>query len=331
MQYRPLGSTGIKISELSFGGGPVSGLMTAADIDRQLTVVNRAVECGLNWFDTAATYGGGQSERSLGSVFKQLGDTTNVHVATKVRIMPDDLADIAGHIGKSVDESLARLGLERVTLLQLHNSITARRGDEPTSLSTRDVLGPGGVLEMFEKLKSAGVCAHIGLTGIGQPAALREVIRSGSFETIQIPYHVLNPSAGRPMPAGFDETDYGNVIADCAERQMGVLAIRVFAAGALLSNPASPHTQKTPFFPLELYRRDLSRAARIGQRLGERLTMNELAVRFALSHPHISSALIGFGDPSHIDAAVTAMQSGPLPQDVLDMLEECRNDERYHQ
>src|SRR5215813_13342026 len=94
MDYRTLGKTGVRISALSFGCGPISTLLVGDDGDRQRAVVERALKCGLNWFDTAATYGGGQSERNLGRVLEELGAASRVHVATKVRLVGDDMADI---------------------------------------------------------------------------------------------------------------------------------------------------------------------------------------------------------------------------------------------
>lgn len=307
MQYRTLGKTGLAISALSFGAGPISTLMIGDDGDRQRAVVAYAIERGVNWFDTAATYGGGQSEESLGRVLQELG-SPRVHVATKVRLIGDDLADIGAAVRRSVAASLVRLRLPQVTLLQLHNSITLRRGDEPTSVTAVDVLEKGGVAEVFAELRAQGLALHLGLTGIGHPAALREVIQCGSFETMQTPYHLLNPSAGREMPASFAETNLGNVIADCARAQMGVLAIRVLAGGALAGNPPSPHTYKTPFFPLDLYQLDRQRAARLQQMLGKDRRLAQEAIRFALSHPHVSSALIGFGQISQIDEALEALK-----------------------
>lgn len=309
MRYRTLGKTGIQVSELAFGAGPISTLLVGDDQARQRAVVEHAIRAGVNWFDTAATYGGGQSERSLGRVLAELGAAGRVHVATKVRLVGDDLADIRGAVGRSVRASLERLQLNRVTLLQLHNSITARRGDEPTSLTPEDVLGSGGVADAFDELRSAGLVEHAGITGIGQPSALSEVIRSGRLATMQVPYHLLNPSAGRDMPDDFNETDYGNIIADCAAKGMGVLAIRVFAGGALLGNSPSPHTFKTPFFPLALYQRDQQRATRLQEFLGPGRRLAHEAVRFALAHPQIHSAIIGFGQTWQVDEAIEAVMT----------------------
>jgi len=307
MRYRTLGNTGVEISELAFGAGTISTLLVGDDQTRQRAVVEHAIERGINWFDTAATYGGGQSERNLGRVLAELKAADCVHVATKVRLIGDDLADIRGAVQRSVAASLDRLQLKRVSLLQLHNSITARRGDEPTSLTPEDVIVSGGVADAFDELRSAGLVEHVGITGIGQPNALSEVIRSGRFGTMQVPYHLLNPSAGRDMPEDFNETDYGNIIADCTAMGMGVLAIRVFAGGALLGNPPSPHTFKTPFFPLALYQRDQQRAARLQERLGPDRRLAHEAVRFALAHPKINSAIIGFAQTWQVDEAIEAM------------------------
>lgn len=292
-------------------------LMTSGDAARTRSVVARAMDAGIRWFDTAATYGDGRSESGLGAALRDLGAADRVQVATKVRVMPDQLHDIRAAIRESVRGSFERLGVSRITLLQVHNSITAARGDEPTSITPRDVLGPGGMLEAFRELQAEGRVLHFGLTGIGQPAALREVIRTREFAAIQIPFHLLNPSAGFAMPAEFRETDYGNVMADCAAAGMAVFPIRVFAGGALTGKAPSAHTHKTKFFPLDLYQRDAARAARLRERIGGRFAIEELAVRFALSHPAVMSAIIGFGSADEVDQAVRYANAGPLPDDVV--------------
>ena len=336
MQYRALGNTGLQISALSFGAGPISTLMVGEDDTRQSAVVARAIEQGINWFDTAATYGAGQSEWNLGRVLDDLQAGPRVHVATKVRLAADDLADIRGAVRRSVEGSLCRLRMPRVTLLQLHNSITQRRGDEPTSITPDDVLGAGGVADAFEELRSAGLVELIGLTGIGCAECMARVVRTGRFQTMQVPYHLLNPSAGQRMPATFAETNFGNIIAECAEMQMGVLAIRALAGGALAGNAPSPHTFKTPFFPLDLYQRDQRQAERLRELLGPGRPLPQEAIRFVLAHRQVSSAIIGFGETWQIDEALAALDSNrpaftwedafrgepvldpPLPQDCHD-------------
>ncbi|MCX7419165.1 MAG: aldo/keto reductase [Planctomycetia bacterium] len=305
MQYRILGRTGIRVSVISFGAGPVSGLITGDDFDAQQAVVTAAIKAGINWFDTAPGYGQGQSESNLGRVLSELRSSElqshePLHIATKVRLPLDSREPTFDVVRRSVEESLQRLRVPKVTLLQLHNGITARRGDEPASITPADILQRGGVADAFYRLRGEGLIDFIGLTGTGHPDAMREVIRSGEFDTVQTPYNVLNPSAGDSSSSADGETDYGNIIADCAAMKMGVFAIRVFAAGALLGQAPSAHTLKTPYFPLALYQRDTERAARLRETLAHQMTMPELAVRFSLTHPHISSAIIGIGSASNI-------------------------------
>jgi aryl-alcohol dehydrogenase-like predicted oxidoreductase len=313
VNQRVLGRTGLRVSVVAFGAGPVSGLMTGHDAALQRATVERAVALGVNWFDTAAGYGDGRSEANLGRVLAELGAADRVHVATKVRVPGDRLADPAETIVQSVRESLVRLRLPRVTLLQLHNGITTGRGDEANAVTPADVLRPGGILAGLERVKAGGLARFLGLTGTGHPAALREVVRSGGFDTVQSPYNLLNPSAGRPGAPSEGDTDYGNIFADCAAAGVGVFAIRVFAGGALLGRPPSAHTLKTPYFPLSLYERDAARAAGRRSRPGPELPMPVLAVRYALAHPAVCSAIIGIGAPADVDGVVGGEPDGPLP------------------
>ena len=218
--------------------------------------------------------------------------------------MLEGATDLRPLVVASVRDSLRRLKLPRVTLLQVHNSITSCRGDEPMSITPDDVLGPRGVLAAMEDLRGEGLVDHFGLTGIGHPDSLRLVLRSGKFATIQAPFHRLNPSALVEMPPDFSETNYGGFLRDAHELGMGIFAIRVFAAGALLGAPSSAHTLKTPFFPLSLYERDVARATQMRETLDPQQSLQQLALRYVLSQPEITSAIIGFGAVSHVDEAV---------------------------
>lgn len=305
MQYRTLGRTGIKVSMISFGAGPVSGLMTGSDANAQRDVVTAAIEAGINWIDTAPGYGAGSSEANLGRVLSEIKPALPVHIATKVRVPLESNEPISDFIRRSIDESLQRLKVSSVTLLQLHNGITAGRGDEPASITPEDILSRDGVADTFDRLRDEGIILHTGLTGTGQPSAMKAVIRSGRFDTVQAPFNALNPSAGvtadpRSAERGYEDTDYGNILADSAEQRMGVFAIRVFAAGALLGQAPSAHTLKTPYFPLDLYQRDAARAEQLRTELRAGESMTAFAIRFVLSHSAVSSAIIGFGSPSHV-------------------------------
>jgi len=354
MLYRPLGQTGINVSCVSFGAGPVSALLTDPQKhEEQLRTVQRAIDLGINWFDTAATYGDGHSEECLGRVLSEIalspgeGDLRSrpgegvgsgatlspsrqpspmgseggiIHVATKVRIRPDCTHDLRGYVLQSFEDSLSRLRLPRVTLLQVHNSITAKRGDLATSLAPADVLDKRGVLEGMLELQQAGLVEHLGITGLGSPRAMIDVLKAGHFATVQAPYNLLNPSAGRPVPADFRESNLGNLFAVCQELGVGVFAIRVYAGGALAGQPPSAHTLTTKFFPLDLYLRDEARAAALKSALPAGMSLPEVALRFAIAHPGVASALAGFGSPDHVEQAVEFAERGPLAEEAIEHL-----------
>lgn len=277
----------------------------------------RALELGIDWFDTAAGYGQGTSERNLGAALRRLDAVDRVDLATKVRLEHDDLTDIVGAVRASIARSLERLGASRVTLIQLHNAVTRRRDDEPTSLDVRDVLGPGGVADALDELREAGVCRLIGFTGLGDGCVLRELIESRRFQTLQIPFSLANPSAGYRMRQEFVEANYGQVLDAAAAAGMGTFAIRVLAGGALAGNPPSDYTRATRFFKLDLYERDLARAARLRAILPESLDLYEAAVRFPFSHPAVSAAIVGMSTIGELEAAASAANRGGLPPQIL--------------
>ena len=306
MKYRRLGRTGLLVSEISFGAGPVSGLMTGTDSERQVAVLRAAVQCGINWIDTAAGYGHGNSERSLGAALHELDPHEQIHIATKIRILRASPVTVRQQIENGVTESLQRLRRSQITLLQLHNAVTEQPDQEPFSLTPEDVLQPDGVAAVFAELQQSGTITCCGLTGTGQPQALRQVLYSRQFDTLQIPYNRLNPSAGIVLTTDSSQTDYGNLLDDCAKLDLGAFAIRVLAGGAIAGNPPSTHTLTTPFFPLSLYQQDLQRARSIAAAEPPSEAVPQ-AIRFVLQHPAICSAIIGFAEPREVLQACEAV------------------------
>lgn len=320
MECRELGTTGIRISALAFGAGPIPAVMIGGSRSAREQIVGRAIDAGINWFDTAATYGEGRSEQGLGEALSDLGAAGRVHLATKVRLTDAGLENIESFVAESVRGSLSRLRVPAVTLLQLHNAITRNRNDEPTSIMPVDVLGPKGVVEAFERLRRDGVVRHFGITATGDAVSLREVVESRAFDAIQVPFSLVNPSAGMRMSAEFHESNYGEIARHAARLGMGVFAIRVLAGGALADKEPSPHTYKTQFFPLDLFERDRARAGMLAERLANAMTVKEAALRFVLGHESITSAIVGFGEPEHVDEAILALQAGPLPDGLAQEL-----------
>src|SRR5262245_42760903 len=298
MRYHVLGRTGLQVSVVGLGAGPVPALMTGGDVAAQTAVVARALAVGINWFDTAAGYGDGRSELALGRALRELRAETNV--ATKVRLDVADLADVEGAVRRSLAGSLSRLGVPGVTLLQLHNGITPARGQIAASLTPDDVLARGGVLDALRRVQAEGLTRFLGLTGTGTADALGTVIGSGGFDTVQVPHHLLAPA------------DDG-LLSRCLANGVGVFAIRVFAGGALLGQPPSAHTLRTPYFPLAVYEEERRRASRLSALLNPGESLKELALRFALSHPAPQVALVGLAAPEQVDEVAALASRGPLP------------------
>src|SRR5450432_4384300 len=206
MQLRVFGRTGMQISVLGFGCGAVGGFMVRGDPAEQKRVIARAIAAGVNYFDTAVQYGDGESEKNLGRVLQKL-KPANVIVGTKVRVPPGEFGRIADAVTMSLEGSLARLGLERVDILHLHNAITETGGG--SALSVRQVLGD--VVPAFERLRQQGKIRFLGITAVGETAALRQVIDARVFDSAQVVYNMLNPSAAEQLPANYPAQDYGRI------------------------------------------------------------------------------------------------------------------------
>lgn len=325
MLYRTLGRTGVKVSAIALGTGPIAGLMTGDDATRQRDTLRRAIELGINWIDTAAGYGQGVSESSLGLALQSVPDESKPHLATKVRLLPDQLNDIPRAVRDSVTTSLQRLQVPQVTLLQLHNAVTKQRGDVATSLTLDDVLGERGVVSALRDLQAAGMCRHLGFTAAGDTEMLQELVCCGEFDTLQIPFNLANPSAGYRVAESFLEQDYAQIIDEATHRGMGTFAIRVFAAGALLGAEPTEYTRQSRYFPIELYRRDRAFAQQLASQLPERLDVKEAAIRFPLSHSALTAAIVGVASPQQLEEVVAMAERGPLsPSTMQHILSACR-------
>jgi aryl-alcohol dehydrogenase-like predicted oxidoreductase len=317
MEYRPLGRTGLQVSALGFGCGNVGGLMvrgTPADRER---AVARALELGLNYFDTAPSYGDGQSELHLGQVLRAL--KPQVYVGTKFRLEADDLKDVARAVARSLETSLGRLGLERVDLLQLHNPITTK--PHPGWLEPQRVLGE--VVPALQELRRQGKIRFLGMTAIGDTPAVHQVIDSGLIDTAQVCYNLLNPSAGMPVPPRFPAQDFDRLLTHTRAQRMGVIVIRVLAAGAL-SGVADRHPIAVPkVAPIATgpdYAADVARAQRLSElvKAGHATSLVEASLRFAVGHPAVSTVLLGYSSLEHLELAASAMAKGPLPDAALE-------------
>ncbi len=298
---RVLGRTALSIAEIGFGCGPTAQLIAAGERDAQRKAVSRALELGIDYFDTAPRYGAGRSERTLGALLRELGAAPRI--ATKVELGYADLGNVRDAILRSVEGSLARLAVPRISVLHLHNRIgmaRAPQGDIGSGalLGLEEVLGPGGVVETFDSLRRSGVVDYFGCSAYGgDMRAVEQVVQSESFDCLQVHYSLLNPSAWVPMPTGANVRDYACIAAHAAAAGMGVIALRVLEAGALAGRSAQDGSAPPPLLPSE--------------------SMVHTALRFALSRPQVTSVLVGFSDVVQVEDAVLAAAKGPLPPELL--------------
>lgn len=322
MLYRTLGTTGLKVSEIGFGCGNVGGLMVRGGFAEQLEAVRRALDLGINYFDTAAGYGDGKSEINLGRVLSEL--EPGIVLATKARHGPQDLGDLQKATVAHVNESLRRLGRKSVDLIQLHTRVVSRRGGGRFALLPGEVLGRGGVLEGFKELRAEGKVRFFGFSGLGDPEALEALVESGEFHSFQVYYNLLNPSAGHPVPAGFSALDYRLLIERAAKKGMGAVVIRVLAAGVLTATPqAGGGSSPEPLSPGSELEADRERARRLDFLVqGEIRSLAQAAIRFALMKPEVSTVLVGFSNVAQIEEAAACSGAGGLPESAMARLRE---------
>ena len=318
MEMRSFGRTGMQVSILGFGCGAVGGLMVRGDPADQERTIARALDAGVNYFDTAVQYGNGASERNLGRALEHL-KPKNAIVGTKVRLAASDFGRIADAVTASLEGSLRRLGMERVDIFHLHNAVTVAGGGE--ALSVEQVLNE--VMPAFDRLRRHGKLGFPGITAVGETAALHRLLDADVVDSAQVVYNLLNPSAAVVLPPNYPAQDYGRMFDRAGAAGVGVIAIRVLAGGAL-SGSAERHPIASPA-PAPIgsagsYEQDLARARRLVPLVEEGLaaSLAEAATRFAVSHPTIGTILVGMATPEQFEAALAAVQKGPLPRAALD-------------
>src|SRR5204862_4504255 len=215
--------------------------------------------------------------------------------------------------------------LDHVDIFHLHNPISEAGGG--SALSVRQVLDE--VVPAFERLKQQGKTRFLGISAVGETAALHQVIDAGGFDSAQVVYNMLNPSAGEELPQNYPAQDYRRLFDRTIAAAVGVVGIRVLAGGALSGSAerhpiASPAPE--PIGSAMSYDADLGRARRLMPLVAEGFcgSLTEAATRFALSHPAMGTILAGMATPQQFEDALAAVQKGPLPQAALDRLSPLR-------
>ena len=324
MEKRRFGRTGLEVSRLTFGCGAVGGLMTKGRAEDQDRAVAWARDNGINFFDTAASYGDGASEINLGRALA--GNRDGLVVSTKAGIAADEMDDIAGAVARSLDASLARLKLDHVDLFQLHNTLGRKDKVRPERgvLDADMVLGE--VVPAFEKLRDAGKTRFLGFTAKGDADDLHNLVESGAFDSAQIFYNLLVPSAGAPVPAGYPADDFRELLAVAARSGVGSIGVRVLAGGALSGSETRHPLGMPSVAPIGSdtdYATDVKRALAFQPLVeaGHAATLPELAVRYVISNPSLSTVEIGIATLEELRKATDAVNKGPLPDDALAEIE----------
>ena len=181
------------------------------------------------------------------------------------------------------------------------------------------------VVPAFERLREQGKTRFFGITAVGETAALLQVVDARAFDTAQVSYNVLNPSPGAAVPPGYPAHDFGNLLAHTKAADMGVIEIRVLAAGAL-SGSRERHPLGSPSVePIgsgSSYRIDVERARRLEPLVREGFadSLVEAAIRFVIANEAVSTALVGYSTLEQLEYAAAAADKGPLPPAALDRL-----------
>ena len=317
MRTRRFGRTGLDISEITYGGGWVGGYIIRAGERERHAILDRSMAAGINWVDTAALYGNGASETVLGQWLAAIPADRRPRLSTKFNV-DVTAGDFAGQVRASVAASLARLRLPRVDVLILHNRVVeaGRKTRDPRSLLPSEVLGRGGIADIMDDLRRGGLCDWIGLTGLGDPAALAEVVGSGRFDVMQGYYNLLNPTGVTPAGAGWTSTDFAGLLKLAHAKDVGVMGIRIFAAGHLATDVR--HGRESAVTENADNPAEEARVAAIRAVLGAKHGSGaQAAVRFGLAAKELSTIVVGIGAPEHLEEALAAARQGPLPPDAL--------------
>ena len=323
MKKKRFGRTDMDLSLLTFGCGAVGGLMTAGSAADQDRAVAWARDNGINHFDTAPSYGNTASEKNLGRALGRNRD--GIFVSTKVGVTEADHGDLAGAVRTSLEASLSRLKQDHVDIFQLHNTLEAP--SDRGNITADQVLEE--VVPAFEKLRDEGKTRFLGFTAKGNTDALHKLLESGRFDSAQIFYNILVPSAGGPVPAGYPAQDYRQLLSAAERYGVGSICVRVLAGGALSGSEARHPLGMQTVSPIGSgrdYAMDVKRALRFEPVVaaGHAASLPELAVRYVISNPALSTVEIGIATLDELQQAASAVNKGPLSEEALARIKEIQ-------
>lgn len=319
MRYRQLGRTGYNVSEIGYGAWGIGKQMwVGADDKESLRALHQAVDRGLNFIDTALAYGDGYSENLVGRFVKERKE--RIYVATKVppknniwpargtldEVFPPD------YVTKCAETSLRNLKFEPIDLLQLH------------------VWDPGWLKDdswyaALRKLKDQGKVTFFGISiNDHEPGSALELVRSGKIDSVQVIYNI------------FDQSPEDELFPLCQEKNVGVIARVPFDEGALTGH-ITPETK----FPKKDWRNYYfkgDRKQQVSERVeklkalldGEARTLPELALKFCLSHPAVSTVIPGMRTAAHVESNVSVSEAPRLSPAMVQELRAHRWEKNFY-
>jgi aryl-alcohol dehydrogenase-like predicted oxidoreductase len=313
MKYRVFGRLGWNVSEIGYGMWGMGG-WTGSDDDESLAALNEAVALGCNFFDTAWGYGEGHSERLLGQLVRSHPDR-RLYTATKVPpknfIWPSrrgftlDETFPPDHIREYAEKSLTNLGLERIDLLQFHVWEDTWSQDERWQRTVED-------------LKHEGLIGGIGISiNRWEPWNTLDTLRTGMIDAVQVIYNI------------FDQAPEDELFPLCDQLQIAVIARVPFDEGSL-TGTLTKETRwpegdwRNSYFVPENLAASVDRADALKPLVPQGMTMSELALRFILSNPTVSTVIPGMRKLGHVRSNIATSDGGALPPDLLQQLRDHR-------
>jgi aryl-alcohol dehydrogenase-like predicted oxidoreductase len=313
MRYRILGRTGWMVGEVGYGMWGMGG-WTESDDDESRASLQRAVDLGCTFFDTAWGYGAGHSEGLLGELVRANPDK-RLYTASKVppknfkwpsrRGDKVENAFPPDHIREYTEKSLANLGLPSFDLMQFHVWEDDWAADE-------------GWQRAVDDLKRDGLVKAFGISiNRWEPWNAIRTLRTGMIDAVQVIYNI------------FDQNPEDELFPVCRELNIGVIARVPFDEGSL-TGTLTKETRwpegdwRNSYFVPENLNASVEHADALKPLVPAGMTMPDMALRFILSNPDVSTVIPGMRKRRHVDANIAASDAGPLPKDLLSRLREHR-------
>ncbi len=313
MHFRRFGRTGWQVSEIGYGMWGMGG-WTGSDDQQSLASLQLAIDLGCNFFDTAWAYGDGHSEGLLGQIVRA-NPSKRLYTATKIppknRIWPSrrgftlEQCFPPDYIEEYVHKSLANLGLENMDLIQFHTWEDDWVADDRWS-------------DKLSQLRSQGLIGAVGISiNRWEPWNGVQAVRSGLIDAVQVIYNI------------FDQNPEDELFPACEENDVAVIARVPFDEGTLTGNLTLDSTWpaddwRNSYFVPENLKASVERGERLKSLVPQGMTMAEMALRFILNHPAVSTIIPGMRKRRHVEMNIACSDAGPLPDELHRRLREHR-------